>query len=151
MLHFDAQLINSITVQTNPRPISIPAYTRGNSMDVVAVTFSAYMLVTSTTNITFSKTLLIWNGDKKLSSMHNMCCYFWKQIVKKFLMLCVGVWWENVWLMLKRTNTLIYLANYQKVLRQHSHKISYSNNSIAEINKISDKFYHKLERFLKCW
>ena len=39
VLQFNAQLINSITVQTNPRPISIPAYTRGNSMDVVAVTF----------------------------------------------------------------------------------------------------------------
>ena len=65
MLHFDAQLINSITVQTNPRPISIPAYTRGNSMDVVAVTFSAYMLVTSTTNITFSSTLYIQIGDEK--------------------------------------------------------------------------------------
>ena len=39
MLQFDAQLINSNAVQTNPRPISIPAYTRGNSMDVVAVTF----------------------------------------------------------------------------------------------------------------
>ena len=32
----DAQLI---FIQTNPRPISIPAYTGGNAMDVVAVTF----------------------------------------------------------------------------------------------------------------
>ena len=141
MLHFDAQLINSIAVQTNPRPISIPAYTRGNSMDVVAVTFSAYMLVTSTTNITFSKTLWIWNGDKKSYRI----CIIRVVIIKNKLLrnfwCCVLVFGEkNLWLMLKN-KCINILSQLSKQSLGEIHIRSHIRTTVLlKQTKKSDKF-----------